>query len=225
LIIYAPEVPMQILLHHAALPRSLDAEVEARWLAALPAERRLRLGRLRLQEDRVATLAGLVLLQDCARAAGLVPPPLDALAWLTSGKPVWPDGLDFSISHAAGRVGCALAPAGMRVGLDLEGCGSAPAAGLRRVLQAQECAQARQSGGDATALWVAKEAVLKAAGSSIAAAGAVAVAADHAMFAGVRWWLLRPTLAPSHVAAVAMDRDSALQIASRDVEALLAAGP
>jgi len=216
---------MQILLHHAALPRSLDAAVEARWRAALPAARRERLGRLRQAEDRLATLAGLALLLDCARAAGRVPPALGALAWMASGKPVWTDGPDFSISHAAGRVGCALAPPGMRVGLDLEGCGAARAAQLRRVLPADEWARACESGLDATALWVAREAVLKAAGSTIAAAAAVAVSADHAVFAGVRWRLLRPTLTASHVAAVAVDRESTRDIASRDVEALLAAGP
>jgi 4'-phosphopantetheinyl transferase len=216
---------MQILLHHATLPRSLAAEVEARWLAALPAARRQRLGRFRQAEDRLATLAGLALLQDCARAAGHAPPSPGALAWLAGGKPVWPDGPDFSISHAAGRVGCALAPPGLRVGLDLEGCGAVQATALRRVLQADEWALACQSGADATALWVAKEAVLKAAGSTIAAAAEVAVAADHAMFAGERWRLLRPTLAPSHVAAVACERDSTLAIACRDIEALLAAGP
>ena len=198
--------------------------MEARWLAALPPSRRERLLRLRERDDRTASLAGLALLLACARAAGLPPPPLGSLHWPDAGKPAWPAGPDFSISHGGGWVGCALAVPRGRVGLDLEAAVAARPEDLRLV---QHAAEPPVAGGarEATARWVAKEAALKAAGGSVGEARAVRVEPGCATFAGVRWRLERPALSPRIACAVACDVEAALAVTAEDAAALLDRGP
>jgi phosphopantetheinyl transferase len=210
-----------ILLHHAALPARLDPALQSRWLAALPAGQAERLGRRRSDPDRIASLLGIALLIDCARAAGLEPPSLSALEFPVHGKPAWHAGPDFSISHATGRVGCALAPAGVRVGLDLEARGAATGEQLRLVSSVEERSLYETSRLTADDLWTAKEAVVKAAGADLAAAGGVSLQLDAAVLDGVRYVLIRPLLAPGFACTVASTRTTTVVAREAEASALL----
>ncbi|MCU0975866.1 MAG: hypothetical protein MUC71_06070 [Steroidobacteraceae bacterium] len=197
--------------------------VVARWLAALPPQRRARLERLRNPADRAASLAGLALLVAAARAAGLAPPDLARLEFPDRGKPRWPGGPDFSVSHGGGHVGCALIFPTGRVGLDLERADAACWHDLRLVLAPGE--SPGEGAEQATEVWVGKEAVLKAAGATLAEAAAVALLGATADFGGRRWQLSRPALAPGIACAVASDAVAALEAAGEDAARLLALGP
>jgi 4'-phosphopantetheinyl transferase EntD len=219
-----PDLAARILLHHATAPPALRPVTESRWLAALPAARRERLLRLRDPRDRAASLAGLALLLACARAAGWPAPPLPAFEWPERGKPRWPGGPEFSISHGGGRVGCAIALPEGRVGLDIEAVDAADPAMLRTAL-ARGAWTVPATREEATALWVAKEAVVKAVGATIAEAARVEVAGSVARFDGLRLSLRRPVLGPRLACAVASDADLPVVAAEEDVARLLDGGP
>ncbi len=193
----------KILLHHVRLPSALDAAVEARWMSRLADVESNRLARLG-REQRLESLAARALLSHAAQACGLKL-PLSAIAHTAGARPYWPGGPDFSIAHAAGWAACALAPAGIAVGLDLEASGSVGAESLRLVTSANERAALAQGSINATWLWVCKEAVLKAAGLGVVAAAQVVIVGDVGHHAGRSYALRRVALGDAVVAALAVD--------------------
>jgi phosphopantetheinyl transferase len=213
----------EILLHHARLPPALSPALEGGWLAALPPCRAVRLGRLREASGRIATLLGIALLIDCARAAGMAPPEPGALRFPARGKPRWPSGPDFSISHAGGRVACALAPPGVRVGLDIEPRHSVARGDLRLVATAAELDDHAAAGLTPTDLFTAKEAVIKAAGADITALARVRLARSSARLEGQRFLLLRPRLAGDCSCTLALSRRTGLAVQSVDADVVLRA--
>ena len=210
-----------ILLHHARVPAALDPALQARWLAVLPDTLAARVGRMREAPDRAATLLGMALLAHCARVAGLEPPRPRELSFPARGKPVWPAGQDFSISHSAARAGCALAPKDNRVGLDIEQRGTAAGTGLRLVASGRERTLYESSGLTLDDLWTAKEAVLKAAGAGVAQAGEVILEVDSALLWGVRYALLRPVVASDCSCTLAVTRPAGLSVREVDAASLL----
>lgn len=214
-----------IVLHHSSLPAALDPAIEERWLAALPPERAAAVARRNADADRASALAGMALLVSCARAAAFGPLPLGQLDFPAGGKPAWPGGPVFSISNAAGRAACAVAPPGIDVGLDLERRGTATAESLRRVSSEEEQLLYEGAALTPTDLWVAKEAVTKAAGVSAAQAAQVRLELDSATLDGRRFLLRRPFIAEDIAAALASSEDLEVEIAPVDALALLGAGP
>jgi phosphopantetheinyl transferase len=210
-----------ILLHHARVPAALDPALQARWLAVLPDALAARVGRMREAPDRAATLLGMALLAHCARVAGLEPPRPRELSFPARGKPVWPAGPDFSISHSAARAGCALAPKDNRVGLDIEQRGTAAGSGLRLVASGRERTLYESSGLTLDDLWTAKEAVLKAAGAGATQAGEVILEVDSALLWGVRYALLRPVVASDCSCTLAATRPVDLSVREVDAASLL----
>jgi phosphopantetheinyl transferase len=210
-----------ILLHHARVPAGLDPALQARWLAALPDALAARVGRMREASDRAATLLGMALLAHCARVAGLEPPLPCSLVFPAQGKPLWPAGLDFSISHSAARAGCALAPMDTRVGLDIEQRGTAAGNGLRLVASDREKSLYESSGLTLDDVWTAKEAVLKAAGAGATEAGEVGLQVDSALLRGVRYVLLRPFVATDCSCTLAATRPAGLSVREADAASLL----
>jgi len=215
----------KILLHHARLPAELDPVVERRWLERLPAARAAAIARRQSPADRVAALAGVVLLVSCAIERGDATVPLGRLEFPQGGKPSWPGGPDFSISHAAGRAGCAVAPPGIAVGFDLEARGAATGETLRHVARDEELLLYEDAGLTPTDLWVAKEAVVKAAGVGVARAQAARLTLDSATLDGRHFVLLRPFIADDVVAALAASGEAAVGVREVSLETLLAAGP
>ena len=155
----------------------------------LPEKRRTTLARELGAGRGLESLAGFALLACSAQCMPL--PPLSMLAESPGGKPRWPHGPDFSIAHAAGRVICAIAPAGFQVGVDLESADAADAKSLRLVMSAGECRQVADGMLSATALWTSKEAVLKAAGASVLAARQVEIDGALGHYAGREYHLNR----------------------------------
>jgi phosphopantetheinyl transferase len=210
-----------ILLHHSAVPAVLEARLSARWLAMLPPEKAARVARMASPSARAATLAGVALLQQCAAAAGLPAVAPGALHYPGEGKPAWLGGPDFSISHAAGHVACALAPPGIQVGLDIEPAGAADRAGLRLVAGEAELQAIATAGLTTTDLWTAKEAVAKLTGAGIAGVAAVCVGAGTASFRGREYRLARPVLAPGLHCAVAASAAAGVAVTEVPAERLL----
>lgn len=151
------------------------------------------------------------------------PPDLARLEFPGRGKPRWPGGPDFSISHGGGHVGCALVLPEGRVGLDLERSDAATWSDLRLVLAPGE--RMGEGADEATRAWVGKEAVLKAAGATLGEAALVTLSGATAEFGGRRWKLSRPALAPGIACAVASDADAVVEAVREDAGRLLAQGP
>jgi phosphopantetheinyl transferase len=210
-----------ILLHHARVPPGLDESLQQRWLAVLPPRLAERISRMRQMRDRAATLLGIALLLDCAVSAGLAPPAPRSLMFPSRGKPCWPSGPDFSIAHTTIRAACALAPAGLGVGLDLEQRGSAARADLRLVASACEHELYIAAGLEPEDLWTAKEAALKAAGASAKFAPQVMLAVDSAEFRASRYILMRPRLARDCSCALAITQPAAISLREVDAGRLL----
>ena len=205
-----------MLLHHALVPAELNPSLEARWLALLPSRRAASLARLRSAADRIATLLGMALLGDCARAAGLAPPLAGEIVMPARGKPRWIQGVDFSIAHAGRRVACALAPRGVTVGLDIEPAGAVTWRDLRLVTRATETERFAAAGLDATSLWTAKEAVVKAAGAGLAAVCDVEASRTSAAFRGRRFLLRRPRFARGFACTVALSAGASIRVRELD---------
>ncbi|MBM5811487.1 MAG: 4'-phosphopantetheinyl transferase superfamily protein, partial [Gammaproteobacteria bacterium] len=112
------------------------------------------------------------------------------------GRPYWPGGPAFSITHAAGYAACALAMPGLAIGVDLEPDGAAEPDQLRLLTTELERRAMRAGRVDAVRLWTSKEAVLKAAGADVTAAAQVEIDGEIGHHAGRRWYLQRLTPAP-----------------------------
>ena len=191
-----------------SLADPLAVELKARWLASLPYGKRQAVERAP-EPAACATLAGIDLLAHAARALGF--PALDAsrLEFPERGKPGWPGGPEFNISHAGGYVACA-ATRGVRVGIDLEVVGRVRPEVLRRVASTAELERFGRLADGATRLWTRKEAVLKAEGGSVFDAAAVSLHADCADFRGKRWYFAGPEQLAGCALALAIEHPGAV---------------
>ena len=204
-----------VSLHYTAVPGQPWPALEQAWLPRLPVAKRASIVRLREARDRNATLLGIALLGSALQAAG-VPFDPGAITFRPRAKPALAGAPDFSIAHAASLVGCALASGG-RVGFDLEALDAVAPARLRLALDAAE--QQRLARGEltATAAWVMKEAVLKAAGRDLAAVARVRLDGDAATLDGAMFHLVPVALAATHVAWLAHERQPlALRVVRRE---------
>jgi 4'-phosphopantetheinyl transferase len=188
-------------LHYVAVPAQPWAALERQWAARLAPKWRERLAARKAAEDLNASLLGLALLERaCLRLGqGFAPRSLVASP---RGRPELPGGPSFSIAHAGGLVACACASEAP-VGLDLEPVGAVAPAMLRLALGARELAQVARGDLDATAAWVMTEAVVKAAGEGIGAAGRVRLEGPAATLDGTVLALTRVDLGPKHIAYLA----------------------
>lgn len=119
---------------------------------------------------------------------------MPSLALLTDDagcKPRWPAGPDFSIAHGAGLAVCAVAPPDIAIGIDIERVADVELASLRLVTSPAERAQVNAGQLDAAALWTGKEAVLKACGHGVLAAGRVEIDGTIGHHAGRTYHLAR----------------------------------
>lgn len=194
-----------VSLHYAAVPAQPWPALWDAWQARLPAEKRAAIARLRAPADRSASLLGLALLasalDDAARRSW--PPRFDARA-----KPTLAGGPDFSIAHAAGIVGCAVAGTG-QVGFDVERDGAATAQHLRLALAPATRERLASGALSPTQAWVMTEAVLKAAGQGVDRSAAVELGDGTARLAGARFRLVEVELAAGFVAWVAHSHGAA----------------
>ncbi|HZF14383.1 MAG TPA: 4'-phosphopantetheinyl transferase superfamily protein [Steroidobacteraceae bacterium] len=175
-----------VIVYYRSLAGLSRSDLAARWLQSLPYAKRQAVERAP-EPAAIATLAGIDLLAQGAAALRGVGLDASVLKFPEGGKPAWPGGPAFSISHTAAWVACAVS-ATLTVGLDIENPARVRREILRRIASARELAlhEARPQG--LAVLWTRKEAVLKAAGASVFDAAAVAVDEAGAEFRGRRWY-------------------------------------
>lgn len=210
----------EILLHHADLPADagnvLDAlprDIEPGWAGKVAG---------RGPQARLGTLLGFALLLDCARAAGQRPPAPGELYAAPGGKPCWANGPSFSISHAGRRVACALGAGGDVLGLDVEERAAVARTDLRLVATAAELEEFRVAGLVPADIWTAKEAVIKATGSTLAAVGRVVARRDSAHFEGRDYCLCRVDVGEEFSCTVATRVPRRVAVARVDARRVLA---
>jgi 4'-phosphopantetheinyl transferase len=174
------------IVYYRSLAGLSRRELAARWLRVLPYAKRQAVERAS-EAAAVATLAGIELMAH--GAAALCGAELDAsvLEFPDGGKPTWPGGPGFSISHTAALVACAVTT-DLAVGLDIEDPSRVRRELLRRIASDAELERFESQPQGLAVLWTRKEAVVKAAGASVFDAAAVAVEAGSARFRGKRWY-------------------------------------
>ena len=134
-----------------------------------------------------ASLAGIALALRALKVVAGRAVSAEELVFAPGAKPRLPGGPDFSISHSEHWVGVAVAAAG-EIGFDIESV-LADRLALRSVCDPIELAAIRDAG--ATAMWVAKEAALKAWGLGILDATRVRIRGNMARL-GSRQLALHP---------------------------------
>lgn len=211
----------QVILAYSRLPRQLPAALRARWRARLVPARALRLP----ADTRAQSLSLLGVALACrllSTASGRRVGPGE-LRYTSNGKPHAPGLPEFSITHAGNWVLCALASDGA-VGVDIEPL--ATRAALPRwltVFDAQEREAARSSPRAALSIWTAKEAVIKAAGATLAELSQVRVRARRVEFRGRRWHCRAPSVAPRMITRLVTARPvTRLRLRAMPAEAVLA---
>jgi phosphopantetheinyl transferase len=145
-----------------------------------------------LRGQGLESLTVLALLASLTSVCRL--PSLASLQWTPGGEPCFPDGPEFSLTHSRGFAACAVAPRGLRVGIDIEPADRARAASVALVAGDAERKALDEGALSPTELWTAKEAVLKAAGAGLSDICGVAVRNHGARYAGVHygWRHFRP---------------------------------
>jgi 4'-phosphopantetheinyl transferase len=181
-----------VRVHCVEVPLSLPHRTIERWIAALPDPRRSMLAQRLLRGHGLESLTVLALLASLTSVCRL--PSLASLQWTPGGKPCFPDGPEFSLTHSRGFAACAVAPRGLRVGIDIEPADRARAASVALVAGDAERKALDAGALSPTELWTAKEAVLKAAGAGLSDICGVAVRNQGARYAGVHygWRHFRP---------------------------------
>ncbi len=195
----------QVLVFYTAVPDELAPATEERALARLSVTHREQLLK-RLGRVRTASLAGLSMLVACLSAARMDCDLAD-LQFTPDGKPFWPLGPQFSISHAGLYAGCALAAganAHLSLGFDIEQIRPLKRDVMARMLSAQELAAAQNDPVALYHLWSAKEAVVKAVGVGLRKMAQVRIEGDHARLDDAAWHLHRQVLDADHVACAAV---------------------
>jgi 4'-phosphopantetheinyl transferase len=163
------------ILYYSALDHPADAGAAAA-LGALEAQLPYARRTAPRREGHLASLLGVALaLRALGALLGRSVAPVE-LSFPPGGKPQLPGGPDFSVSHAAHWVAAVAVRTG-RIGLDIEP-GAADALTLARVCDEQEREAVRAHG--AAAMWVAKEAALKALGLSVREAASIRIRGPRA---------------------------------------------
>lgn len=185
---------------------ALSPALEAAWLRDLPASRREQLVEWPDAPARHRSLLASRLLLEGLKRFGFPAGSLAGLRYSRHGKPTLDLPIEFSLSHCAGRILCALATSGP-VGVDVEPIGALTAAEFGHYFTADERAWAGDDPQRFCALWTRKEAVVKAAGSrGLAAMRDVRIDHDQAFHAGTRWY----------TAPISVDRGFSAHVALAD---------
>ena len=148
---------------------SVDLPSDDAWLAPIE---RARLAQLRIAKRRADWRLGRWTAKQAVAAALDVAPDRVAVIATAGGAPLalldgLPAPLTISLSHAAGRGLCAVAPAGTAIGCDLEVVAERGPAFAADYCTAAERAWIGADARSVTLAWSAKEAVLKALGEGL----------------------------------------------------------
>jgi len=203
------------ILHYAERPKHPPGAREPGgldWPAGLRAGARID------ADSRADSLLGLALAAAAARLAGHDVRAL-RLEAAPGGKPRWVSGPDFSISHAAGLVACAMFEDGAAVGCDIEAEQAVSARDLRLVLDDAERELLVPGALAPAAIWTRKEAALKWAGLGLRAVNEVRVTREGVIVAG-RLLHCRTVMLPGGVTASVVGARAVAGIVVRRHDAL-----
>lgn len=198
--------------------------LEAAWFAALPAARRSHIASWPDAAARRRSLLASRLLREGLLRLGHPGNALAGLHYPPHGKPALDLPVEFSLSHCAGRILCALSTHGP-IGVDVEPIGALTAAAFSNFLGARERAWAGDDPRRFCELWTRKEAVVKAAGTlGLAQLRDVEINGDVAVLAGSRWHSALLQIGGDYVACLAHVAPISAPDVRRVTEAMLRGG-
>ena len=184
-----------------------SAEVTDRLSASLLFDPTLHLSRFSRWQDAQSHLIGRLLLARGFASLGITHPP--PLRYTDYQRPYLDLPLDFSISHSAGYVLCALADT-MRVGVDIEKIRPIELADMQLSFSTQEWAEittAKDSNHQFFDHWTRKEAVAKADGRGMSVWDHIELNGLRASVEDTHW----------HVTKLALESDYCAYLASSEV--------
>lgn len=185
---------------------ALSARLEAQWLRDLPLPRRTEIGDWPDTTARHRSLIGSRLLVHGLRRLGFADDVLATLRYSPPGKPRLKLPVDFSLSHSAGRIVCAISTQGA-VGVDVEAVDKLRAEDFHVYLSAAERAWAGRSSRRFYGVWTRKEAVVKAAseqGLREVARVDTTPSERFAAYEGRHWYTIAVPVGRQHVAHLAL---------------------
>lgn len=197
----------EVRVFYTSLVRALTPDQALAIQGTLTAARRVAVERLRDPRDRDRSLVGERLLVAAMRACGFEEFDSRSVARPVRGKPRWPGGPDFSLSHSGSIVALAVAREG-RVGLDVERRRAVDSRAMRRVLTPGELALSAADPRLMLVLWTRKEAAVKAVGLPVTRIADVALDEDRAMIDGVELRLAEVRIGADYVAHVAITNEA-----------------
>lgn len=170
----------------------IDEAQIASWLAALSLQKKTAVQRLLHYRNRVASLSGLQLLNQCAQDEGVEDFALGDVEYPETGKPFWKNDhatFDFNITHSGNFILLAASTA-LKVGVDVEEIRPLKRLSFKMVMSPQELAAIEQQPSVFFDLWSKKEAVVKAADTTgIARMRDVLLKPGQAVLDDSLWWL------------------------------------
>lgn len=217
---------IRVYYTHAVAENISPAVLEAWTVTAageLPPEKREQILRLRPPRSRFNSALGWQLLKFGFRLAGCTDFELSSLLFIGREKPRWEGSSDFNLSHSESLLACALANDG-RVGIDVE-C-IRPLRDQERLFQ-QILPPGETPPTDADhnlffRYWTAKEAVIKAEGSSgVWDMPQVGLQGARACYKNTLWLLHPLELVPGYAACLACDREQSIHVEAVALEQLI----
>ncbi len=143
----------------------IDVSLVEKWLALLSEEKQAAVQRLLHYNNRVTSLLGLYLLNECAQDDAVPHFKLNDVQHPEAGKPFWKQAnffYDFNISHSANFIMVA-ASTTLKVGMDVEQIKPLKNLNFKRIMSADELVKIKKTPALFFDLWSKKEAVVKAA--------------------------------------------------------------
>ena len=178
-----------IHLFSAKISDSFTKSTAQKVLHALPLAKQQALAKIKLENAFTSSLAGYALLQEALQRLGKENPALADIIFPKQGKPFFPQGPDFNISHAHDRVVCAIST-DVQVGIDIEKVAPLNNYQLKNYFNEEELAYIHQDKLRFYEVWTKKEAILKAAGNpGLTQAREIKFYGLYAVFMQIKWHL------------------------------------
>ncbi len=170
----------------------IDASLVEQWLELLSEEKQAAVQRLLHYNNRVTSLLGLHLLNECALDDVVPNFKLSEVQHPKADKPFWKQDdffYDFNISHSANFIIVA-ASTTLKVGVDVEQIKRLKNLNFKRIMSADELSQIQKTPTLFFDLWSKKEAVVKAANTiGLARMQEVKLTSNQAGLDGITWYL------------------------------------
>ena len=191
-----------IWVNYTRLNGVLPEPVINSFLHQLPPPKASAIARLSDSKQATASVLGLVLLGQGAKQLGVVDFNYDQLIFSPAQKPTCSLGIEFTITHSANIVACAVNLASP-LGIDTETRAIHNAQILQHVFSDSEQALIQSDNQHYLDLWVKKEAVAKATGHGLPAMKTIVLDEERAHYNKQLWYLHRLRLDANEVSYLA----------------------